>query len=87
MASISMEQGLLLAGILFSLGLIGVLARRNIIFILLSLEVMFDQPIFKGLCYLKRTDRYPTGATPDKDLGRPAGHFLPAELYCLISDL
>ena len=42
MASISMEQGLLLAGILFALGLIGVLTRRNIIFILLSLEVMLN---------------------------------------------
>ncbi len=42
MASISMEQGLLLAGVLFSLGLIGVLARRNIIFILVSLEVMLN---------------------------------------------
>ena len=42
MASISMEQGLLLAGVLFSLGLIGVLARRNIIFVLFSLEVMLN---------------------------------------------
>ena len=42
MASISMEQGLLLAGVLFALGLIGVLARRNIIFVLLSLEVMLN---------------------------------------------
>jgi len=40
MASISMGQGLLVAGLLFAIGLIGVLARRNIIFILLSLEVM-----------------------------------------------
>jgi len=32
----------LLAGILFALGLIGVLVRRNIIFILMSLEVMLN---------------------------------------------
>ncbi len=42
MATIPMEHGLLLAGILFALGLIGVLARRNIIFILLSLEIMLN---------------------------------------------
>lgn len=42
MASIPMEHGLILAGILFGLGLIGVLVRRNILFILLSLEVMLN---------------------------------------------
>jgi NADH-quinone oxidoreductase subunit K len=42
MASISMEAGLLLAGLLFAIGLVGVLARRNIIFVLLSLEVMLN---------------------------------------------
>ena len=42
MATIPTEHGLLLAGILFALGLIGVLARRNIIFILLSLEIMLN---------------------------------------------
>ena len=42
MASIPMEQGLLLAGILFVLGTVGVLVRRNIVFILLSLEIMLN---------------------------------------------
>jgi NADH-quinone oxidoreductase subunit K len=42
MASIPMEQGLLLAGILFVLGLIGVLVRRDIVFLLLSIEIMFN---------------------------------------------
>jgi NADH-quinone oxidoreductase subunit K len=42
MATIPMEHGLLLAGVLFALGLIGVLARRNIIFILLALEIMLN---------------------------------------------
>lgn len=37
-----MTTGLIVAGILFSLGLVGVLVRRNIIFILLSLEVMLN---------------------------------------------
>jgi NADH-quinone oxidoreductase subunit K len=42
MASIPMEQGLLLAGVLFIIGLMGVLVRRNIIYILVSLEVMLN---------------------------------------------
>jgi NADH-quinone oxidoreductase subunit K len=42
MAAIPMEHGLLLAGVLFTLGLIGVLVRRNIVFILMSVEVMLN---------------------------------------------
>src|SRR5512136_1640133 len=42
MASIPLEHGLILAAILFSLGLVGVLARRNIVFILLSIEIMLN---------------------------------------------
>ncbi len=42
MASVPMEAGLLIAGILFVLGLLGVLVRRDIIFILLSIEIMLN---------------------------------------------
>jgi NADH-quinone oxidoreductase subunit K len=42
MAQVPVEHGLILAAVLFALGLIGVLARRNLIFILLSLEVMLN---------------------------------------------
>ncbi len=42
MAAIPLEHGLMLAGILFSLGLIGVLTRRNIVFVLMSLEIMLN---------------------------------------------
>ena len=42
MITIPTEHGLLLAAILFSLGLIGLLVRRNIIFMLLSIEVMLN---------------------------------------------
>jgi NADH-quinone oxidoreductase subunit K len=42
MASVPIEHGLLLAGILFGLGLTGVLVRRNVIFILLSIEIMLN---------------------------------------------
>lgn len=42
MAIIPMNHGLLLAAILFALGLIGVLVRRNLMFILMSIEVMLN---------------------------------------------
>lgn len=42
MHSIPMEHGLALAALLFSLGLTGVMVRRNILFILMSLEVMMN---------------------------------------------
>jgi NADH-quinone oxidoreductase subunit K len=40
--SIPMEHGLILAAILFVLGLIGVLVRRNIVFMLMSVEIMLN---------------------------------------------
>lgn len=42
MASVPIEYGILLAGTLFALGLMGVLVRRDIIFILMSLEIMLN---------------------------------------------
>jgi NADH-quinone oxidoreductase subunit K len=42
MASIPMTHGLVLAAVLFALGLAGVLMRRNVIFILICLEVMLN---------------------------------------------
>jgi NADH-quinone oxidoreductase subunit K len=42
MAEINMITGLIVAGMLFCLGLIGVLVRRNIIFIILSIEIMLN---------------------------------------------
>ncbi len=38
--AVPIEQGLALASILFAIGLTGVMVRRNIIVILMSLEVM-----------------------------------------------
>jgi NADH-quinone oxidoreductase subunit K len=37
-----MEHGLVLAALLFALGLIGVIVRRNILFVLMCLEVMMN---------------------------------------------
>ncbi len=42
MDTVPMTTGLIVASVLFSLGLLGVLVRRNIIFVLLSIEVMVN---------------------------------------------
>ncbi|MCG2581175.1 MAG: NADH-quinone oxidoreductase subunit NuoK [Marinobacter sp.] len=42
MNGIPMEHGLVLAAILFALGLIGLMIRRNMVFVLMSLEVMLN---------------------------------------------
>jgi NADH-quinone oxidoreductase subunit K len=55
MATIPVHYGLILAGILFALGLIGVLARRNIIFILLSIEIMLNA---SGLAFVVAGSRW-----------------------------
>jgi NADH-quinone oxidoreductase subunit K len=42
MAGIPMDHELVLAGVLFALGLAGLLMRRNLIFILMSIEIMLN---------------------------------------------
>lgn len=42
LSGIPMEHGLLLAGMLFAIGLAGVLVRRNLLFILMSIEIMMN---------------------------------------------
>ncbi|MGE7960716.1 NADH-quinone oxidoreductase subunit NuoK, partial [Pseudomonas sp. NPDC089530] len=42
MGTIPLEHGLAVAGILFCLGLVGLMVRRNILFVLMSLEVMMN---------------------------------------------
>jgi NADH-quinone oxidoreductase subunit K len=58
-ATVYMEHGLILAAVLFALGLIGVLVRRNIIFILLSVEIMLNAA---GLAFVVAGARW---AEPD----------------------
>ncbi len=41
-SNIPMEHGLILAASLFALGFAGVLVRRNIVFMLMSIEVMLN---------------------------------------------
>jgi NADH-quinone oxidoreductase subunit K len=50
-----MEAPLLLAVILFVLGFIGVIARRNVLFILLSIEVMLNAA---GLAFVAGSARW-----------------------------
>jgi NADH-quinone oxidoreductase subunit K len=42
MADVGITGGLVLAGMLFVVGLVGVIVRRNIVFIVLSLEIMLN---------------------------------------------
>ena len=52
---VPLTHGLIVAGVLFSLGLLGVLARRNIIFILMSIEVMLNAA---GLAFVVAGSRW-----------------------------
>ena len=42
MSAIPLEHGLIVAAVLFALGVTGVLIRRDVLFILLSLEIMLN---------------------------------------------
>ncbi len=55
MTEIPMEHGLLLAALLFTLGFIGVLIRRNILFVLMSLEIMLNA---SGLAFVVASARW-----------------------------
>lgn len=55
MTPIPMEHSLALAAILFALGTIGVLARRNLIFLLMSLEIMLNAA---GLAFIAAGARW-----------------------------
>lgn len=52
---IPMEYGLLVAGVLFVLGITGVLIRRNIIFTLMSIEIMMNAA---GLAFIVGGSRW-----------------------------
>jgi NADH-quinone oxidoreductase subunit K len=55
MATIPVEHGLLLASVLFALGLTGVLVRRNIVFMLMSIEIMLNAT---GLAFVVAGSRW-----------------------------
>jgi NADH-quinone oxidoreductase subunit K len=55
MSPLAMEYALLLAAALFALGLAGVLMRRNILFILMSIEIMLNAA---GLAFIAAGARW-----------------------------
>jgi len=70
MVTIPMSHGLILAGILFSLGLVGVLVRRNILFMLLSVEIMINAA---GLAFIVAGARW----------GQPDGQIMFLFILCM----
>ena len=55
MASIPLAHGLVAAAVLFVIGLAGVLMRRNIVFMLLSIEIMLNAA---GLAFIVAGSRW-----------------------------
>ena len=55
MSAVPLETGLLLAIILFTIGVIGLLVRRNIIFMLMSIEIMLNAA---GLAFVLGSARW-----------------------------
>jgi NADH-quinone oxidoreductase subunit K len=55
MAAVPLTHALVVAGVLFGLGLLGVLVRRNLIFILMSIEVMLNAA---GLAFVAAGSRW-----------------------------
>ena len=55
MQSIPLEHGLAVAAILFCLGLVGLMVRRNILFMLVSLEIMMNAA---GLAFVVAGSRW-----------------------------
>jgi NADH-quinone oxidoreductase subunit K len=54
-AAIPLTHGLIVAALLFGLGLLGVLVRRNIVFVLMSIEVMLNAA---GLAFVVAGSRW-----------------------------
>ena len=59
MNSVPFESALIVSGVLFALGLTGVLVRRNIIFMLMSVEIMINAA---GLAFIVAGSKW---AQPD----------------------
>lgn len=55
MNQIPLDMTLALAGILFTIGLVGVLVRRNVLFMLMSIEIMLNA---SGLAFITAGARW-----------------------------
>jgi NADH-quinone oxidoreductase subunit K len=53
--AIPMTHGLIMAAVLFSLGLVGLLVRRNIIYMLMCIEIMLNAA---GLAFIVAASRW-----------------------------
>jgi NADH-quinone oxidoreductase subunit K len=58
MSAVPLQHGLLLAMVLFALGVIGLLTRRNLIFMLMSVEIMLNAA---GLAFIVAGARWSQG--------------------------
>lgn len=54
-STIPMDYALMVAAILFALGLIGILVRRNLVFMLMSIEIMLNAT---GLAFVAAGSRF-----------------------------
>jgi NADH-quinone oxidoreductase subunit K len=70
MLCVPLSHGLILAGILFTLGLVGVLMRRNILFMLLCIEIMLNAA---GLAFVTAGARW----------GQPDGQIMFLLVLCM----
>lgn len=57
MAAVPMSHGMILAGVMFVAGLAGVIARRNAVFLLMSIEIMLNAA---GLAFVVAGSRWGT---------------------------
>ena len=64
MTAIPMEHGLILAALLFSLGLIGVIVRRNLLFVLMSIGLAALATVTRGERAVDTSLAKPGGAAP-----------------------
>ncbi len=67
MVTVSMEIQILFAGILFLIGLVGLLVRRNIIFMLMSIEIMLNSAALVFVIagsHLMQPELWPSGICP-----------------------
>lgn len=55
MVAVPLSYGLILAAILFALGLTGILVRRNLVFVLMSIEIMLNAA---GLAFIVAGSRW-----------------------------
>ena len=59
MIGVPLEHSLIVAGVLFALGVVGLLVRRNLVFMLMSIEIMLNAA---GFAFVMAASRW---AQPD----------------------